>query len=326
MNRKVCLLLLTLIVGVCIAFVPGVPTAHAAGGSGALRFTAMSTLLPGLAQRASAAIVSPNCQVLVSGNQWLGGQGVDVCWNSYGNNGPQYTYGTKYQCVELAQRLYKQRGWYGASIFPNTHYAYQIYGNAPSMGFIRHANGDGLPVPGDMIIHAGTNKFPAGHVDVVDYVAGGVVNVVEQNANVTGKASYTLSGSTMINRQGFGTILGYVHAPANHSTPPPPPPPAQSSKIVGEARRPDGTMDVFVRGTDGTPYHLWLDANGNLIHGYQSLGGSVQGAVVGSWTADGQHLDVFGVGTDGSIYRDRYDSPNTSFNGWTLVPGGGTAG
>jgi hypothetical protein len=30
MNRKVCLLLLTLIVGLCIAFVPGVPTAHAA--------------------------------------------------------------------------------------------------------------------------------------------------------------------------------------------------------------------------------------------------------------------------------------------------------
>jgi hypothetical protein len=36
MNRKVCLLLLTLIVGLCIAFVPGVPTAHAAAGSSIL--------------------------------------------------------------------------------------------------------------------------------------------------------------------------------------------------------------------------------------------------------------------------------------------------
>lgn len=45
MNRKACLLLLTLIVGLCITFVPGVPTAHAAAGSSILH--PGETLSPG---------------------------------------------------------------------------------------------------------------------------------------------------------------------------------------------------------------------------------------------------------------------------------------
>jgi CHAP domain len=285
---------------------------------------AMCTLLPGLGQRASAAIVSPNCQVLVSANQWLGGHGVDVCLNTYGNNGPSWQFGQKWQCVELAQRLYNNLNWTGKSIFP-VNSAYQIYDVAPSLGFIRHANGDGIPKPGDMIIHAATTNNAAGHVSIVDYVAGSVVNVVEQNGNATGRGSYTLSGS-MLSRPGFGEIRGYVHAPLNTITQTPTPPPPQFSGTVGEARRPDGTMDIFVRGLDGAPWHLWLDANGNILHNYESLGGQVQGAMSGSWTADGTHLDVFGVGADKAIYRDRYQSATGTFSGWTLVPGGGTAG
>ncbi len=148
---------------------------------------AMCTLLPGLAQRASASATLADT-VLVPGNQWLGGQGVDVHWNN--NPGIDSGYGTEWQCVELAQRLYNKRSWY-------------------------------IPAPGDMIIHAYTPAHSDGHVSVVDYVAGGVVHVVEQNASATGKASYNLSGSTMINRYGYSPISGYVHAPANHITTPP---------------------------------------------------------------------------------------------------------
>lgn len=68
--------------------------------------------------------------------------------------------------------------------------AYQIYGQAPALGFIPHANGDGIPVRGDMIIHNFEPGFPAGHVSIVDYVANGKVYVVEQNANPTGMYSY----------------------------------------------------------------------------------------------------------------------------------------
>ena len=262
---------------------------------------------------------------LVAANQWLSGQGVDVFWNNYASSGPSSGYGTEWQCVELAQRLYKQRGWYGQSIFPNTGAAYQIYDNAPSMGFVRHVNGDGIPAPGDMIIHGPTSTNSAGHVDIVDYVANGVINVDEQNASVTGRASYTLSGSTLINRSGFGVIRGYVHAPANHLTSPPPPAPTE--KTVGEARRADGSMDIFVKGTDGAVWHEWLDRNGGLIKGPESFGGQVQGAVNGSWTSDGNDLDMFGVGTDNLVYRDRYDSPSNTFTGWTVqAPGNFRAG
>ena len=163
----------------------------------------------------AATSSNPFGYLLVSGNQWLGGRGVNVYWNNGVFSGPSSGYGTEWQCVELAQRLYSQRGWYSGHIFPNTLHAFQIYDNARSLGFVAHANGDGIPVPGDMIVHFGTNAFPDGHVSIVDTVVGNVVNVVEQNASASGKAQYTLSGSTLLPRSGFGTIRGYVHAPAN---------------------------------------------------------------------------------------------------------------
>jgi hypothetical protein len=74
-----------------------------------------------------------------------------------------------------------------------------------------------------MIIHdpASSNQN-AGHVSIVDYVAGSHVYVVEQNASSTGRATYTLNGSTLF-RQGYSSIRGYVHAPGNQITTPPPP-------------------------------------------------------------------------------------------------------
>jgi CHAP domain/FG-GAP repeat len=189
---------------------------------------AMCTLMPGLGQRASATTNSTarqSCQVvLVPASTWLGGQGVDACKNIWGNDTSHPSgYGPEWQCVELAQALYSQRGWYAGNIFPNTGFAYQIYDNASSLGFIRHANGDGIPVPGDMIIHdPASSNYYAGHVSIVDYVAGSHVYVVEQNASSTGRATYTLNGSTLF-RQGYSSIRGYVHAPGNQITTPPPP-------------------------------------------------------------------------------------------------------
>jgi CHAP domain len=287
-----------------------------------LLFTSVMLASPALSQPASATAAFGT--LLVPGNQWLIGQGVNAYWNNNQNplTAPGSGYGTEWQCVELAQRLYYTRGWYGGTHFTGVQSAYQIYGLAGSLGMQAHANGSGVPVPGDMIVHQGTSAFPDGHVAVVDSVTPTAVNVVEQNASSTGRATYGLSGSTIQPRSGFGTILGYVHAPANHFTNATP---APSSKQVSVARRSDGTQDLFVRGNDGAAWFLGLDASGNVIHPWQSLGGSVLGAPSASWSTDGQHLDAYAVGADNQIYHDRYDVPNSGFNGWTLVSGGGHA-
>jgi hypothetical protein len=62
-----------------------------------------------------------------------------------------------------------------------------------------------------------------------------------------------------------------------------------------------------------TPWHLRLDANDNLIGGWESMPGNVLAAPSGSWNAAGNRLDVFAVGVDHSIFRDTY----TTAAGWT---------
>lgn len=266
----------------------------------------LSTLLPGHSVHASD---HPPCTVLVFANQWLGGQGVDVCRNTYGSGGPGSGWGTEWQCVELAQRLYNQRKWYPGNIFPSTGHAYQIYDNAPSMGFIRHANGDGIPAPGDMIIHAYMPAHPDGHVSVVDYVAGGVVYVVEQNASATGKASYNLSGSTMINRNGYSPIRGYVHAPANHSTPPPPPPPTMvktASAVPSPLHHPaDFSLHA---GTQVAEYNSTTNSFSYQGTWVQPVG-AIDWAAAGDFNGDG--VADFAIHANNAIYV--YLSTKTSF-------------
>jgi hypothetical protein len=163
----------------------------------------------------------------IRGEEWLGGKGVPacdagtdkVCDDQEAVGGVSYNW---WQCVELAQRLYKTRGWH-TGVFSGVGSAWQIYtqaenGNLDDMQAI--PNGDITTiVPGDMIVHRG-GPDGDGHVAVVDTVVGGTVNVVEQN-NPPGKAgrgTYTWSSGTLTRSGHAGLpIMGVVHDADNVS-------------------------------------------------------------------------------------------------------------
>lgn len=180
--------------------------------------------------------------LMVAGSSWLNGQGTDARSNGtsayvsneyYGdpNNTPYGTNvntGMMWQCVELPQRLYTERGWH-KGLFP-VDCAYEIYDVAGSIGAKSYPNdGNGyVPVPGDMIVLNGggwcddAHTHRIGHVSVVNYVDNQNVYVVEQNwDNSTGRAVYTRSGnngSVLTRPNSSYTVRGVVHSLSNYNT------------------------------------------------------------------------------------------------------------
>jgi hypothetical protein len=157
----------------------------------------MTLALIGVMSTAQPAHASPAFgTLLVRGQDWLGGRGVDV----YSNGDYRYCcgpsnyvngvyVGIKWQCVELAQRLYTARGWYKGSFGVN--YAYQIFDRASAIGMKPHPNGDGyVPVPGDLII--GDKPVPTYQVMYQLYRRS------------------TLTTSTCVNKTGAPRRLGLV--------------------------------------------------------------------------------------------------------------------
>lgn len=160
----------------------------------------------------------------VAGSSWLQGAGVvdRNGVNSYSNGDTSYVsrdystpaVGMRWQCIELAQRLYQDKGWSSGRWGVN---AYGIYGLA---GFQSHPNnGTYTPVPGDMIIHGTSDP---GHVAIVDRISGNTLYAVEQNvasiANNNGVATYTISNG-VLSRSGLTLpIRGIVHDPDNPNT------------------------------------------------------------------------------------------------------------
>lgn len=111
--------------------------------------------------------------------------------NSCGGYG---TYGSQYQCVELAQRYFGELYgttpiWYGNAI--------DLCDTKPSDVSITSN-----PVPGDLVVFD-TGTY--GHVAVIKSISGGYINVMEQNSSPTGLNSYSTSSS----------IKCYLHADKN---------------------------------------------------------------------------------------------------------------
>lgn len=111
--------------------------------------------------------------------------------NSCGGYG---TYGSQYQCVELAQRYFGQLYgttpiWYGNAI--------DLCDTKPS-GVVKTSN----PIPGDLVVF---NTGSYGHVAVITSISGSTLNVMEQNSSPTGTNSYSTSSS----------IKCYLHAEKN---------------------------------------------------------------------------------------------------------------
>jgi|GEM_PF-2021188 len=188
-------------------------------------------VLGALVDAATPAAAAQACSaVQVSGGSWLGAAGVDVHSNgiyqttgnscagwSTANPGAQDGYG--WQCVELATRLYAVKGWGSVRADGGTAAGTYRYGakyipeGSPGLAF--HPNGSGyLPVPGDLIIEWSSTW---GHVTVVDRSVGSSVYAVEQNASLTGRHTYTMTGSTLTGQYG-SSVRGFMHAPANPAT------------------------------------------------------------------------------------------------------------
>ena len=183
-----------------------------------------------------AAAASTTCgSVLVNGNGWMGGNGVDVHSNipdmetgkSCANNGnelynlsanpPQWGYG--WQCVELVERLYVSKGW-SSTMYLTDGLAKNMYTDAANgkfgSGIVAHANGSGYtPVPGDVIVHSNGTY---GHVAVVSLVSGHTITAVDQNRSYTGWETYAWDPTTGTASMSGVTISGFVHATANTYT------------------------------------------------------------------------------------------------------------
>src|SRR5450631_2489885 len=191
-----------------------------------------SSPAPAMVRPSAVTAAAQACsQVLVAPSSWLGGAGIAVHSNgaatgtgnscaglSTSNPSAQNGYG--WQCVELAARLYAVKGWGrvyadgGAAAGIYRYGAQYIPEGSPSLSF--HPNGSGyLPVPGDLIIESWTSGW--GHVSVVDRSVGNSVYAVEQNAALTGRHTYTLTGSTLTGQYGT-SVRGFMHAPANTAT------------------------------------------------------------------------------------------------------------
>jgi len=120
--------------------------------------------------------------------------GVDQC-SGYSCAG-YGTYGYQYQCVELAQRYFAIKYntaaiWYANAIDMCTTHPAGVYQTSN-------------PRPGDLIVL--NTDPPYGHVAVITSVYTGVsVDVIEQNADVSGKNTYSWS-------------MGYCFLTANQSS------------------------------------------------------------------------------------------------------------
>jgi hypothetical protein len=287
----------------------------------ALLLSLAAALLVTLGVRPALADTTP----MYTGTQWLGGNGVNVCAPSTdGTCGGQAHVGgvssNWWQCVELAQRLYYDRGWYTANggLFAGVNYAYQIWDNASSLGMSTQAQGSITSIiPGDMIVYyysstdtggyGSSNTNNVGHVAVVNSVLGSTVTAMEQNFYGTAdEATYTLSGGTLIrtapysgsvnNVDGYALPLeGIVHSPLNNY------PVLPSSPTVSF----DGKMYVFALGTDNKVYvNSW---NGSWS-GFTSLGSDTfagSPAAVPEAVAYDGNLYVFALKSSGEIWYDK---------------------
>ena len=188
-----------------------------------------------------AGALPPYGTVLIRGDQWLGGGGVDVvsngligCFNGCRN---MTDYGIAYQCVELIERLIVSKGW-SPKVWGDAH---QIYDNASPQFFDKHANGSGYtPVAGDVIVYHGG----FGHVAVVEWVADGRIGWVEQNNSASGRGSGVLGANGTLGDNGRLVPTGFLHAKANR---PADPPPLQGSSPVIQ-----GSSPPIQGGTPGT--------------------------------------------------------------------------
>jgi surface antigen len=243
----------------------------------------------------------PYGQVVVSGNRWLGGGGVDVISN-YGR-----TLTGTYQCVELINRLYETKGWIDPGTWRGD--GHQRYANAPAhlakepQGSITRVN------PGDVIVF-NTNFFANyGHVAVVDNVVGSSIRTLSQNtfpADMNSR-NLTWSGGNILVNGSSTRVTGIVHAPES------------SVSRIAVARNRDGRLELFAIGQNWELYHRWQTSPGGSWSSWRQLDGSVSG-VAAETNADGR-IELIALGLYGEVYRRAQTTPGGGWSGWQRLDG-----
>lgn len=174
--------------------------------------------------------------VLLARGAWAGGLGVNVYSNggstSY-NGGINSVYnpalgkvvntGSRWQCVELINRLYSYRGW-TKSYWSGD--GGDKYDTALSVGLKRQLNYSiSYLRPGDVVVlQQPSNPYGHGHAAVVDTVSGSQVRIVNQNLSAgVGTQVYTYAswngsrltvpGNTPGSPWGGWSVKGVVHHP-----------------------------------------------------------------------------------------------------------------
>ncbi len=195
----------------------------------AMVFGMVATLTLKVPARAADTDCSPN-GVALSGSSWLSGGGVNVCKHpgddsaNYVNNinGVRTLSGYKWECVELANRLYLTKGWTTATWYGNGN---TLVNHVPA-GLTKQDNGSISYVnPGDVITLDGHTYGHAGIINSID--PNGTIHIISQNADLNSSAyidSGSLStGNAHYHMKGWSgyTVQAIIHHPV--STPPPPP-------------------------------------------------------------------------------------------------------
>ena len=103
--------------------------------------------------------------------------------------------------------------------------------------------------------------------------------------------------------------------------------PAECETITA-VRSPDGTVDIYVRGTTYVAWHASTGSDGNINDSsWESLGGTIKGAPtaksIRSGGPDSIEKDVFVVGATDVLWEKSWQ--NGSWGAWQPLPGGGIA-
>lgn len=231
----------------------------------------------------SVAYASDCGTVNVKGADWANGNGVDAHSNGvyqgtgdscagssgvYNLSADPPRWGMGWQCVELAARLYKARGW--SNGFPGVNYAAQIYTMAGSLGMNATAQGSieiGSIAPGDMVV---SDQATYGHVSIVSSIDKdhNKVTTVEQNANDSGWAMYDYDATTKkLTRGSYYKVTGVVHDPDNKLDGTAVPPPSANNTVlkVIKKNQSDGVNAVYWAKADSV-YESWWRPGGDGVH------------------------------------------------------------
>lgn len=98
---------------------------------------------------------------------------------------------------------------------------------------------------------------------------------------------------------------------------------AKSEPVL--SRNYNGTLEVFIRGTDNQLYHKWETSRGGSWSGWAGLSGALTSTPTAAINITVGTLEVFVRGTDNGVWHMWQGSPSGNWSGWAGLGGGLTS-